>query len=235
LISIVIVITIIRSLEVFDLESQRTIEKLEQQQIINSEHERLARELHDGAIQKVYTAGLLVESASRLAKPNTEIGLRLERSVVVLNDAIADLRRNLTELNHPNILQSMEPISDLFLKFGREPYYNSLVNVSVDLKVSDEKVLSIARTDHVRAIVNDALANVVRHARAKNVKIQVNDLGEHLEISIVDDGVGLPANVQAGYGLRNMRDRSRLLNGDIKFSSSSNKGTTITLEIPWVD
>jgi hypothetical protein len=48
LISIVIVVTIIRSLEVFDLETRRTIERLEQQQIINTEHERLARELHDG-------------------------------------------------------------------------------------------------------------------------------------------------------------------------------------------
>jgi signal transduction histidine kinase len=235
LISIIIVVTIIRSLEVFDLESQRTIERLEQQHIISAEHERLARELHDGAIQKVYTAGLLVESASRLTKSESELGIRLERAVTVLNDSIADLRHNLAELHHPNVLQSMEPISDLFLKFGQNPYYNSLVNISVDLKLSDEKMLSAVRTDHVRAIVNDALANVVRHARARNVRIQVNDLGEHLKIAIVDDGIGLPPNVQAGYGLRNMRDRSRLLNGEISFSGSLSKGTTITLEIPWVD
>ena len=235
LISIVIVVAIIRSLEVFDLETQRTIERLEQQQIISAEHERLARELHDGAIQKVYTAGLLVESASRLTKQGTELGVRLERAVIVLNDAIADLRHNLAELHHPNILQSMEPISDLFRKIGQEPYYNSLVNISVDLKVSDEKVLSTARTDHIRAIVNDALANVVRHAKARNVKLQVTDLGERLKIEILDDGIGLPPDVQAGYGLRNMRDRSRLLNGEINFSASSHKGTSITLEIPWID
>jgi signal transduction histidine kinase len=235
LISIVIVAAIIRSLEVFDLETRRTIERLEQQQIISAEHERLARELHDGAIQKVYTAGLLVESASRLTKPETELGIRLERAVVVLNDAIVDLRRNLTELHHPNALQSTEPISDLFLKFEQQPYYNSLVNISVDLKLPEEKALSTVRTDHVRAIVNDALANVVRHAKAKNVKIQVNNLGERLKIAISDDGIGLPLNVQDGYGLRNMRDRSRLLNGNISFFSSPNKGTTITLEIPWMD
>lgn len=235
LISIIIAIAIIRSLEVFDLETRRTIERLEQHQIINAEHERLARELHDGAIQKVYTAGLLVESASRLTEPKSELGIRLERAVVVLNDSIVDLRHNLAELHHPNVLQSMEPISDLLLKFGQDPYYNSLVHISVDLKLADEKKLSAARIDHVRAIVNDALANIVRHARAGNVRIQVNDLGERLKIAITDDGIGLPSNVQAGYGLRNMRDRSRLLNGEINFSASSNKGTTITLEIPWVD
>jgi signal transduction histidine kinase len=235
LISIVIVVAIIRSLEVFDLETQRTIERLEQQQIISAEHERLARELHDGAIQKVYTAGLLVESALRLTKPKTELGTRLERAAVVLNDAMVDLRHNLAELHHPNILQSMEPISDLFLKLSQEPYYNSLVNISVGLKLSNEKMMTTVRTDHVRAIVNDALANVVRHARAKNIKIQVDDLGERLKIAIMDDGIGLPPNFQAGYGLRNMRDRSRLLNGEINFSASPNKGTTITLEIPWAD
>lgn len=235
LISLVIAVTIIRSLEVFDLEAQRTIERLEQQQIISAEHERLARELHDGAIQKVYTAGLLVESASRFAKPETELGIRLERAVVVLKDAIVDLRRNLAELHRPNVLQSLEPISELILKFGQDPYYNSLVNISVDFNLLEEKTLSVARADHVRAIVNDALANVVRHAKARNVKIQVNDLGERLKIVITDDGIGLPPDVQAGYGLRNMLDRSRLLNGEIDFSSSTNKGTTIILEIPWVD
>jgi len=235
LISIVIAFAIIRSLEIFDLETQGTIEKLEQGQIISAEHERLARELHDGAIQKVYTAGLLVESASRLTEPKTELGIRLERAVVVLNDAIADLRHNLAELHHPNILQAMEPISDLFLKLGQDPYYSSLIKLSVDLKVSDEKMLTAARTDHVRAILNDAMANVLRHARARNVQIQVNDLGERLKIAITDDGIGLPPNVQAGYGMRNMRDRSRLLNGEINFSAPSNKGTTITLDIPWVD
>ncbi len=57
----IIAATVICSLEIFALETKRKIEQLEQQQIINVEHERLARELHDGAIQKVYTAGLLVE------------------------------------------------------------------------------------------------------------------------------------------------------------------------------
>jgi signal transduction histidine kinase len=235
LITIVIAVAIIRSLEVFDLETQRTIEKLEQHQIITTEHERLARELHDGAIQKVYTAGLLVESAFRLTDPKTELGLRLDRSVTVLNDAIADLRHNLAELHHPSVEQSVESISELFRKIAQEPAYNSLLNFSVDMHLSEDKMLSTAQADHVRAIISDALANVIRHAKARNVKIQVNDLGERSRISIVDDGIGLPHNVQDGYGLRNMRDRSRLLNGDLNFSSPSNKGTTLTLEFPWVD
>jgi len=235
LISIVIVVSVIRSLEVFALETQRQIEDLEQRQIISAEHERLARELHDGAIQKVYTAGLLVESAARLTDPKSELSSRLERSVVVLNDAIADLRHNLAELHHSQDFTSETSLVQLLRQLAEEPHYNTLVNISLDLKLPEDKTLSPVRTGHIMAIVNEALANIVRHAHARNVNIQANDLGERFQIVIGDDGTGFAANTQAGYGLRNMRDRSRLLNGEIHFSEPSKKGTTVTLNIPWLD
>jgi signal transduction histidine kinase len=233
--SLVIAISVIRSLEIFTLETQRKIEELEQQQIINSEHERLARDLHDGAIQKVYTAGLLVESASRLTESKTEIGSRLERAVVVLNDAIADLRHNLAELHHPNSATSSEPLRQVLSKLAEDPHYNTLVNISLDLKLPEDKALLPVQTNHVFAIVNEILANIMRHANARKVNIQARDLGERLQISIKDDGIGLSPEAQPGYGLRNMRDRARLLNGALHFSEPSGKGTTVTLEIPWID
>src|SRR6266540_748352 len=188
MISVLIAVFVIRSLEVFSLESQRKIEELEQQQIINAEHERLARELHDGAIQKVYTAGLLVESAARLTKPETELGLRLERSVVVLNDAIADLRQNLAELNHSDNLSTEMSLTQLLRQLAEDPHYNTLVNISLDLKLPDERLLSPVQIGHVIAIINEALANIVRHAKARNVSIQAQDLGDKLQVSIKDDG-----------------------------------------------
>ncbi len=231
---LIIAVAIIRALEIFDLETERRIESLEQQQIINTEHERLARELHDGAIQKVYTAGLLVEAAAHLAKPKSELGSRLARAVVVLNDAIADLRHNLTELN-TNGLSAGEPLPQLLQELAEDAHYNSLVNISLELKLSESGSLSAVRTGHVFAIVNEALSNIIRHARARNVKLRAQDLGKYLQIVIKDDGVGLPLNTQPGYGLRNMRDRARLLNGRLDFSQPEGKGTIVTLEIPWID
>jgi signal transduction histidine kinase len=235
LISIIIAVSVIRSLEIFSLESQRKIEELEQGQIINAEHERLARELHDGAIQKVYTAGLLVESAARLTDSQGELGTRLERAVFVLNDAIADLRHNLAELHHPDSFSSGESLMKLLTELAQNPHYNTLVNISLDLKLPKEVVLSPLRMRHLLAILNEALANIIRHARARNVVLTAVDLGEKLRVSIKDDGIGFSPVANSGYGLRNMRDRARLLNGDLKFSEPSNKGVTITLEIPWED
>ncbi|MEW6030101.1 MAG: ATP-binding protein [Chloroflexota bacterium] len=231
-IAAVIAVTLIRALEIFDVETQRRIEELEQQQILNAERERLARELHDGAIQKVYTAGLLVESASRLAERESEVGARLQQAVVVLNDSIADLRRNLAELHGQTAIQT-EPLPQLLAGLAQNPHYNSLVNVSLALELTESKALSPARSSHVLAIANEALSNTVRHAHAQNVWIEARDLGERLKVVIRDDGIGIPPNAKNGYGLRNMRDRARLLNGTIDFVRDG--GTLVTLDVPWED
>ncbi len=233
-IGLIIAATIIRALEVFNVETERRIESLEQQQIINAEHERMARELHDGAIQKVYTAGLLVESASRLSNAEGEIGMRLERAVTVLNDAIADLRRNLAEL-HGDANTASEPLTQILQRLAQDPHYNSLVHIALTMKLDENQCLSPVRSGHMLAILNEALANIVRHAHAQNVKIRAGGSGEQLQLVIEDDGVGLLPEAQNGYGLRNMRDRARLLNGHLEFSNANGKGTTITLDIPWVD
>lgn len=229
---LVIAVALIRALEVFDVVTERRIEELEQTQIIIAERERLARELHDGAIQKVYTAGLLVESASRLADSKSEIGTRLEKSVTVLNDAIVDLRRNLSEL-HTGSPTMTESLPTLLQQLVGDPRYASMVDITLDTNLSSSKKLSPIRASHVLAIVNEALANAVRHAQAQNVKIYARDQGTQLQIEVKDDGIGISPEPKAGYGLRNMRDRARLLNGDLRFAN--NKGTTVTLTIPWID
>jgi signal transduction histidine kinase len=99
--------------------------------------------------------------------------------------------------------------------------------------LSSNKKLAPIRASHVSAILNEALANTVRHAQAKNVEISASDQGAQLQIEIRDDGVGISPEPNASYGLRNMRDRARLLNGKLKFSND--KGTIVTLTIPWVD
>lgn len=232
LIGLVMAVTLIRALEVFDVETERRIEQLEQNQIVTAERERLARELHDGAIQKVYTAGLLVESAARMAHSEGELGVRLDKSVIVLNDAIADLRRNLAELHteSPPITQSL---AMCLKQLAENSHYTTMVEIALDVEGLNDRALTPLRSSHVISIVNESLANIVRHARAKSVHIHAVDLGAQVQIEIRDDGVGFPPNPDAGYGLRNMRDRARLLNGSLEFSSG--RGTTITLTLPWID
>jgi signal transduction histidine kinase len=232
LVSMVITIALIRAMEIFDLEAERRIEELEQQQIIIDERDRLARDLHDGALQKAYTAGLLVESACRLAEPDSIIKNRLQKAVSVLNDSITDYRRNLAEL-YASDQNSPESITDLLQQITTDESYTSMVNLSLTKDLKNNFKLSSRYTRHVFAIINEAMTNTIRHAQAKNVNIIVTDLGDNLEIVIKDDGIGFSEIQKTGYGLCNMRDRARLLNGIIEINNDH--GTTITLTIPWVD
>jgi signal transduction histidine kinase len=226
-------ISITRALEVFDVETARMIESIEQQQILAVERNRLARDLHDGAIQKVYTAGLLVESAQKLAdSKNPELSSRLEKAGNVLNDAIGDLRRNLGELK---VDHADEPFQTALRRMAEDPRFRSLVDVSVDLHLPQDEALTPVRGEHVLSVVNEALSNAVRHARASQVKITgVYDAGR-LKIIIEDNGIGLPDDPRPGYGLRNMRDRARLLGGQIEISPANGRGTRVSLDIPWGD
>jgi signal transduction histidine kinase len=232
LVGTIIALALIRALEVFSLETDRRIEQLEQQQIINAEQERLARDLHDGAIQKVYTAGLLVESAARIAEPESEMDKRLKRAVAALSDSILDLRRNLSEL-HAHTQTVQEPLPELLRKIAENPNYKTMVSISINNELPAEKNMSAMRSSHIFSIVNEAMTNTVRHAQARNVRIETRDLGESLQIQVRDDGSGLSSSAKNGYGLRNMRDRARLLNGDIEFEN--NGGLVVTLVVPWKD
>ncbi len=232
LIGLLLAITIIRGLEIFDVETERRIEAMEQHQILIAERDRIGRELHDGAIQKVYTAGLLVESASKLSAPDSPIAGRLEKAVAVLNDAIRDLRRNLGELRAAATEVSLH---DALHRMANDPRFRSLVDISLELDLPDSVSLAPVRTDHVLAIAGEALSNVIRHARAHRVRIIARRADHRLRMTIQDNGVGFACDDHDGYGLRNMRDRARLLGGQLEVTSASGQGTTLTLDIPWSD
>lgn len=233
LIGLGLAVAIIRALEVFDVEMDRMIEAIEQQQILSTERNRIARDLHDGAIQKVYTAGLLIESAQKQVKDSSGIlSSRLLKAEVVLNDAIADLRHSLGELRSTPLI---EPFLSALKKLANDPSFGSLVDISLKLDLPIDETLSPVRADHVLAVVHEALSNSVRHARAHEVKITAQKQGNRLLVEILDDGSGLPKQFDAGYGLRNMRDRARLLGGELEVSSLNGKGTAVRLKIPWKD
>jgi signal transduction histidine kinase len=230
LIGLVLALTMFRALEVFDVESARMIEAMEQQQILNAERERIGRVLHDGAIQTVYTAGLLVESAAKLADPGSQVAGRLEKAVVVLNDAIRDLRLNLGDLR-PNPCE--ESLTVALRDLTSDPRVQSMVDISLNLDLPETEAPSPACTEHIIAIVGEALTNVIRHAQARQVEVNVRLVDGRLIVTVQDDGEGLPSELEAGYGLRNMRDRARLLDGQLELAGANGNGTRIELDIPW--
>jgi signal transduction histidine kinase len=186
--------------------------------------------LHDGSIQKVYTAGLIIESALKQVEPQSVVSGRLERALTVLNDAIGDLRRDLGELRSA---PSTQLLTEGLRQAAEDPRFGSFVSIGVDLDLPGVEDFSAVRGEHVMAIANEALSNIVRHARARKATLRGRREGDRLILTVQDDGVGIKPGEAAGYGMRNMRDRAHLLGGSLKVDGSGGRGTTVTLDIPW--
>ena len=229
---LVLVISIVRGLEVFEVEVDRRLEAMEQAQILQAERERVSRELHDGAIQTVYTAGLMVESIRKKIESANPLALRLDRVISALHSAIRDLRQFVAELE-PD--PSTESLAEGLRKLAEDPDLQTLIKVKLSINCDENHLQPPARTMHVLAIVNEALSNVARHARARQAWVVAERRNGQLVLSVADDGNGISDEYIAGFGLRNMRDRARLLGGTLRLELRAPRGTQVVLTVPWED
>lgn len=227
---LVILVAVIRALEVFELETDQRIEAMELAQTLAAERERIGRDLHDGALQLVYTAGLIVESARRKAPPNSVQAQKLNRAVVALDEAIAGLRAYMTGLRETTAEGTLE---DGLRRLATGHVLAALVDLRLELAAAPSPAVPPTQQAHVLAIAGEALANVARHAQASQVRLATAYTDDQVQLTIEDDGVGFkPAADQDGFGLRNMRDRARLLGGQLQIDGVAGGGTSVTLTFP---
>jgi signal transduction histidine kinase len=228
---LILTVAIIRALEVFDLEVDHLIEQTGIERNLRQERERIGRELHDSTIQTIYTAGLLVESTFQKLPSNSAEAKRLERSMDVLNEAIAGLRAYIDDLRP---LAADSSLADAIQALVTDEGMASLVNVQLELDLPEKASFSPVRTPHILAILGEALSNTARHSQAHQVKVSAYKHGDQFSLVIEDDGRGyMDASNNSGYGLRNMRDRARLLGGSLAIDTQPGRGTRVTLTAPW--
>ncbi len=226
---LVLAVSVVRGLEIFEVEVDRRLEEMEQTQILLTERERISRELHDGAIQTVYTAGVIAESI-RKKLDDGPLAVRLDRVISALHHAIRDLRQFIIELE-PDAPR--DTLVDGLRRLAEDPHLQSLIDVEVTIACDDGIQFPTARVTHVLAIANEALSNVVRHAQARHVWVTAQRRNGRLQVTVADDGLGISDEGEAGFGLRNMRDRSRLLGGTLRVERRLPRGTQVVLSVPW--
>lgn len=228
---LIMLTAIIRAMEVFDLEVERLIERMEVDKSLAAERERIGRELHDGAIQQAYTAGLIVQSARRQVEAESIVGQRLDRAMTALSEAIASLRAYMSELRPtPEDVSLQEGLR----RQAADPRLSTLLDIRLDVSGLGDVSLDPVQTNHILAIVGEALANAARHAGARRVYVRAQTRADIFWLQVEDDGRGFETKRDGdGYGLRNMRDRARLLGGHLAVESNPGEGTRITLEMRW--
>jgi signal transduction histidine kinase len=194
----------------------------------------MARELHDALTQTLFGARLAIQTASAaLAPENAAAVEHLERAEALVTDAFGELRALIEDLRPPDLendrltgaarkqLALLERTSDL----------------AVDLDVAgDASDLDPETERQVFRILQEAVANVVRHARASSLTVSIAVEDGHLAITVQDDGVGFDPTERAvrsrRLGLTSMFERAQALGGRLTIDSSPGGGTTVRAEVP---
>lgn len=218
-------VSMIRMLDIFNIETDWLIRKMEETEVLSIERERIARDLHDGVLQQAYSVGLFSESIARRIGPRYHD--LTKRLVLAANQLIDELRCYLPRLQ-PKLegLQLvpalMNVVSELANTLPIETYFGE----------NDDLILTARQVSHLTAFAREALSNAVRHADTSKVELHLEFEEGSLRLLIRDYGRGLPKDIDVGYGLRNMRDRARLLGAVLRFDSRPLEGTSVILDVP---
>jgi signal transduction histidine kinase len=198
------------------------------------DRERIAADLHDTVIQRLFATGLALEASLRLAPP--ELAPRIEQSVVDLDETIRQIRSTIFALQAPRMrgrgLRSeiRALATEAAASLGFEPHVR--LDGPIDTAVSE------AVAGDLLASLREALSNVVRHAGASRVDVAVAvALEGELIATVTDDGVGIVrAERPGGRGLTNMARRAESLGGQLAFTPGpQGRGTVVTWRVPLVE
>jgi signal transduction histidine kinase len=209
------------------------LESMERVQALDHERERIGRELHDGTIQSIYAAGLMLEGARYSIATEPEAArAQLTRAIESLNRTIQDIRRYIFDLRGEMPDDDLETGLRKLLKDFR---VNTLLETKLVVEGEGMGMLGAERRQHIFQIVREALTNAARHARARRVEVHLRFEARELRLSVSDDGVGLPALPidGKGQGLRNIRERTRLLGGELEMYTAPGEGVTLIVKVPY--
>ncbi|MGY1621425.1 CHASE3 domain-containing protein [Geodermatophilus sp. SYSU D00965] len=195
---------------------------------LREEHDRMATDLHDLTIQRVFALGLRLSSAARR---HPELAPVLEPLVEETDEVIRELRTVIFDLGRtPDGDQALRrSVLDVTEAGVRILGFSPAVEFDgpVDTVTADEVV------DGLTAVLREALSNVARHAAASTVAVTVAVDDGWVALTVADDGRGIPDGAPRGNGLANLRTRAERLGGKATVDARTDgPGTVVRWEVP---
>nr|WP_112726139.1 GAF domain-containing protein [Micromonospora noduli] len=196
--------------------------------VVLEDRERIARDLHDVVIQRLFATGLQLQSAAPMARP--EVAKRINAAVDDLDATIRDIRRTIFELRTPmtselrtEIRAEIEAAAEAL---GFKPHLE--LTGPVDSAVPD------AIRPDLTAVLREALSNVVRHAQCTRVDVVVRVDAGQVTVVVTDNGVGCDPAAARG-GLVNLGERASRLDGTFTIAPAEPHGTEVRWAVPLRD
>ncbi|MBG6225490.1 signal transduction histidine kinase [Arthrobacter sp. CAN_A2] len=199
-----------------------------EQEAVFGDRDRIARDLHDLVVQRLFAAGLSIQNLRKHLSDRKALE-RIGAVTAQLDATIRELRDTIYSLRSvPQVTPNFSAgIFALVEATAREHALQPDLNLSGPL----DAAMDPGSAEHVRGVLQEGLSNALRHAAAHSVTITVQALEDHLEMQIIDDGIGF-AEPSSGPGLTGMRRHAELCGGTLSISSTPGRGTRVLLTVP---
>ncbi len=193
------------------------------------DRDRIARDLHDRVIQRIFSVGMSLQGAARMPGP-PELLSRVTKAVDALDVTIDEIRTAIFELEDGTRERGLrrsvlELANELAPQLGSRPEVT--FTGPVDSGVSQQAA------DHLLAVLREALTNAGKHAQASQFRIAVR-VDEEIRLEVADNGRGMarPGAEAQGLGLVNLRRRAEKLGGTLEFQVPEEGGTLLVWSVP---
>lgn len=214
------------------LENDQLIDK-EIEQAIWRERERLARELHDTVVPEIYTIGLFIEALELALKAGKQEAVVKDLAELrnAARDSLAGLRLILLGLRPPilndvGLAEALRQWLDLVAARFR---------IQTELNVSGSFLLDDDVEEALYRITQEAVNNVLKHARAQKVYVELLNPDHTACLTVKDDGRGFDLGAIdpiSGFGLRNMQERAADIHASLEIDTAPGEGTCISVILP---
>jgi PAS domain S-box-containing protein len=210
------------------LELERQARTTSELLALADERDRIARDLHDTVLQRLFGLGLELQAAAMRAEP--AVSDRLESAVDEIDRIIRDIRTTVFTLGAARRHGSLgQELSDVIAQAKRVLGFSPALRIDgpVESLVADDIRVELI------ASLREALGNVARHAHAREALVVLR-CDDHVELRVADDGVGLPDGFQPGVGngLRNLAARAARLGGTCAIENRPVGGAVLTWRVP---
>lgn len=201
----------------------------QQRLVVLADRDRIAQDLHDQVIQRLFATGLQLEGTARRTD-DPVVARRLQSAVRDLDTTIAEIRAAIFDLQTPQDAAALG-LRQTLLAVVDETSAESGVVVSVQFVGPVDSSVTAAVAAHATAVVREAVSNAVRHAHATSVSVTVTVVDRVLSVQVVDDGTGTDPGV-ARSGLTNLENRARTLDGTLVVGPGTPSGTHLIWRVP---